>query len=362
MKKLLVALGIIILIIVLICTALAVGYIILQKDSLGMDRGEGTVEVVIEQGEGVDSIIAKFKNNDVIKYDFWYKFYLKKTNKAAEIQTGTFTLEKNLDYDEITKIITTTQNKRKEVKVTFPEGSTAIQFANIMEKNGLCTAEEFLEVANNGDFSDLKFWNKISTEEPRFLKAEGYLAPNTYFFFEDDTVYNMVHKLYEQFDSLITDEMYARMEERNLTFTQTITLASLVQEEAGDPINQPGVAGVFSNRLKENSPYPKMGSDVTWWYVTDFIRPYFGGEESTPSEIVNNYWTEDGYTESRIGLPVGPISCPGIDAINAALYPEEHNYYFFLTDLTGKYYYANTYDQHLNNVAQMKRVNASIEE
>ena len=361
MKKIVIIMVAIIVAIIIVFASIGFGYIYLQQDAAGKGRDEGKVVFKIEQGQSTQAIISNLKEEGIIKHDFWYKFYLSKTGEGANIQAGTFTLDKDLNYQEITGIITEAKQYRETVTVTFPEGSTAVQFANIIEKSGLCTAEEFLDVANNGDFSDLTFWNKISVDEPLFLKAEGYLAPNTYEFFKDDSVYNIVYKLYAQFDSLITDEMYARMDEIGFTLSETITLASLIEEEAGNPENQPGVSGVFTNRLQEDSPYPKMGSDVTWHYVTDFIQPYYGGEENTPDEIVNSYWTEDGYAESRVGLPVGPISCPGNNAINAALYPEEHDYYFFLTDLTGKYYYAETYDQHLNNVAEMKRVNATVE-
>ena len=96
------------------------------------------------------------------------------------------------------------------------------------------------------------------------MKAEGYLFPDTYEFYADETPHNIVRKLYEQFDKVITPEMYTRMDELGMSLREVITLASLVQEEAGLPANQAGVSGVFHNRLKPDSPYPRMGSDVTW--------------------------------------------------------------------------------------------------
>ena len=79
----------------------------------------------------------------------------------------------------------------------------------------------------------------------------------------------------------------------------------------------------------------------------------------TPPNIKNAYYTGDNDPNSRIGLPAGPLSCPGKDAIQAALYPQEHNYYFFLTDKTGKYYYATTFEEHQKNLAAAEKVNAS---
>ncbi len=354
--------GIIILMLVIIigCVALGGGYYVLQSDTKGANRDSGYATIQIESGETSGTIIQKLKQSGLIKYDFWYKLYLKKTGEGSNFQVGTFELNKNLSYSEITKELSKVQNFRETVRVTFPEGSTAMQFASILEDAGLCTRDEFLDVANNGDFSDIKFWSKIQTEPNCFMKAEGFLFPETYEFYADETVENIVRKLYMQFDNEITDEMYAQMDSMGLSLNQVITLASLVQEEAGDPVNQPAVAGVFYNRLKPGSPYPKMGSDVTWWYITDFIRPYYNGE--IHHDIENNYYTGDEDPNSRKGLPAGPISCPGITAINAALNPEQHDYYFFLTDLTGKYYYAVTYNEHLVNIQTMKSVNATVEQ
>lgn len=350
----------------LVCIALAAGIFVFVtgREESGAGRSGETVSIEVPQGANASEIIDILKENEIIGIPLWYRFYLSKTQSASLMQSGTFELRKNMSYEEITKALTTPQIMRETVTVTFPEGSTAIQFANIMEQAGLCTAQEFLEVANNGDFSDLEFWNKIDRDEHCFMNAEGYLFPETYEFYKNDTVYNYVHKLYAQFDAEITDEMYARMDELGMTLNETITLASLIQEEAGDPVNMAPVSGVFHNRLQENSPYPKMGSDVTWYYIQDFIRPYYGGEEYVPAGMEDNYYTGDEDPNSRVGLPAGPLSCPGRDAVNAALYPDYQGktYYFFLTDLTGKYYYAETYEQHLANIQTMKAVNAAVEQ
>ena len=239
--------------------------------------------------------------------------------------------------------------------VTFPEGSTAIQFANILEKSGLCTADEFLNEANNGDFSDLGFWNQVKPSERCFMRAEGYLFPDTYEFYPDASVHDIVYKLYKEFDSKWTEKRQSRMEELGMNIQQVVTLASFVQEEAGDPVNMPGVSGVFHNRLKDGSPYPKLESDVSWYYIADFIRPYYGGEAQVPAGMEEAYYTYD-----CVGLPAGPLSCPGDAAIDAALWPEENDYYFFLTDLTGNYYYAVTYAEHQANIATMKQVNGEV--
>ena len=86
-----------------------------------------------------------------------------------------------MSYDEIIQTLSSISARRETVTVTFPEGFSLMQIAQRMENNGLCTADEFIDVANNGDFSQFEFWSKIKEHDNKFMKAEGYLYPDTYF-------------------------------------------------------------------------------------------------------------------------------------------------------------------------------------
>lgn len=352
MKKVLISIGVLVLVAVI---ALAGGLFYYSAEVAGSGAAGEQVEFVVEQGETPNQITAKLKEEGVIKSQLCFKVYLRRTGAAPSLQYGTFSLTKGMGYAEIVKQLQTVNKNVDTVTVTFPEGSTAIQFANILEKSGLCTAEEFLQEANYGDFSDLSFWSEIEPSEHCFMKAEGYLFPDTYQFYPDASVHDIVYKLYSEFDSKWTAERRARMDELGMSLKDVVTLASFIQEEAGDPVNMPGVSGVFHNRLKQGSPYPKLESDVSWYYIADFIRPYYGGEDKVPAGMEEAYYTYD-----CVGLPAGPLSCPGEAALDAALWPEENNYYFFLTDLKGSYYYAATYEEHLANIATMKKINGEV--
>ena len=151
------------------------------------------------------------------------------------------------------------------------------------------------------------------------------------------------------------------------TLTEFITLASIVQEEAGDVEHQADVAAVFMNRLAEGSPVSKLQSNCSSYiqndddnnYIYNTIAWYYGDWNSIPAEIISAY-----DTYSIEGLPAGPISNPGLDAIlNTLKYKESEyygDYYYFVTDLTGKYYFAKTYEEHLQNDETRLEVNASL--
>ena len=358
MKK---VVSIIVLLVFLICGF--VGFSVLG-DVNGSDKPGTQVTVEIPKGTGANTIGKILEDNGIIKNSLYFKVYVK-MNPADNLQYGTFTLDSNMSYAKIIETLSTVTEKRPSVSVTFPEGFTLIQMAQRMENNGLCTAEEFIDVANNADFSQFEFWNKIGEHSHKFMKGEGYLYPDTYEFYLDDTVYNMVEKMYAHFDTQITDEMYAQMDAIGMTLDEVVTLASFVQEEAGHPEEQPLVAACLRNRIAPGSPQPLLECNVCSHinepgnYVYDYIVPYYGGVNKVPAGMMDAY-----NTYGIVGLPPAPISNPGITAITATLWPDEEKmeggYYFFVTDLTGKYYYSKTYGEHLVNVDKAWAVNASL--
>ena len=238
-----------------------------------------------------------------------------------------------------------------------------------MEDAGLCSAEDFLREANEGDFSAYKFWQYVPEDKDapdRFMKCEGYLFPDTYEFLKGDTVHNYVATFYAQFDAQITEEMYQKLEEQGMTLNELVTLASFVQEEAGNSQDS-NVAQVFRNRLAEGSPYPRLQSNTSSHiqsdadnnYLWNWVAPYYGGWDNIPENIVSAY-----DTYHTAGLTPGPISNPGIAAIRAALSPEPdeeaRDAYFFVTDLKGHYYYAHTLSEHNANCQTAAAVNKTV--
>lgn len=330
--------------------------------------GSTEVTVSIPQGSGVAAIANKLKEAGVIRSAYLFRWYVGEKGAAAKLQYGDFELTTGSSYDAL--ISTLSQYAKAEtVRVTIPEGTTAIAIAQKMEAAGLCTAEEFLKEANEGDFSAYTFWQYVPEDKDapnRFMKCEGYLFPETYEFLKNDTVHNYVATFYAQFDAQITEEMYAALREQDMTLPELVTLASFVQEEAGNSQDS-NVAQVFRNRLAEGSPYPRLQSNTSSHiqsdadnnYLWNWVAPYYGGWDDIPENILAAY-----DTYSCTGLPAGPISNPGLAAIKAALEPqpdeEAKDAYFFVTDLKGNYYYAHTLAEHNANCKTAAAVNKSL--
>lgn len=355
------------LLLVLVLAAGAVALLFRREITGGGASGQ-TVTVTVDQGSGVAAIARNLKQAGVIRFPRLFRWYVGRQGAASKLQYGTFELEQGASYDELIQALSV-YAAAESTRLTFPEGTTAIAIAQQMEKADLCTAEEFLTEANEGDFSEYRFWQYVPSDEEapgRFMKCEGYLFPDTYEFLNDGTVHDYVATFYARFDQMITDEIYASLEEQGMTLHQLVTLASFVQEEAGNDQDS-NVAQVFRNRLAEGSPYPRLESNVSSYiqsdednnYLWNWVAPWYGGWDAIPQEIIDAY-----DTYSRSGLPAGPVSNPGLEAIRAALNPqpdeEAKDAYFFVTDLTGHYYYAKTLAEHQANVKTARQVNAGL--
>lgn len=232
--------------------------------------------------------------------------------------------------------------------VTFPEGFTAVQIAERLEENSVCSASDFLNLVNNEDFIlslGYTFTEFVPDAERAFL-LEGYIFPDTYEFYLNDSAENVLKKILRNTSAKLTGEYTLRAQELGYTLDEIITMASIIQEEAYTDESMRLISSVLHNRI--NSPdYGKLQCDVTIHYVNDYITdsPYLTGDTEKYRELYNTYKCQ--------GLPEGAICCPGVAAIEAALYPEESNYYYFVTDKDWNYYFNESYSKHLEKCKEI---------
>lgn len=226
------------------------------------------------------------------------------------------------------------------VKVMFPEGSTVSQIALLLEENGVCSASDFMAEADNPlNLEGFSF--EIPNPDERSFLLEGYLFPDTYEFYKNESAASAIKRFLKNTESKLNSEILAECEKLGFTLDEILTLASIIQEEAGNPDEMGKVSSVLHNRL-QSKKYPRLQCDVATFYLRDYVKPYVDEaryEELT--ELYNTYNCE--------GLPAGPITNSGIDAVRAALFPEKTDWYYFVTDSDGVYYYAETWSEHLEN-------------
>ena len=270
-----------ILLVLVVLLALAVGGALLfaHNEISGNGRPGTEVTVSIPQGSGVSVIAQKLKDAGVIRSAYLFRWYVGQKGAASKLQYGDFTLRSGMDYNTILKTLSVQQVKRKTITITFPEGYTAVAIAQKMEENGLCSVDDFLACANGedgSDFSQYDFWNAIPDTEGRLMKCEGYLFPDTYEFFTDDSVYNYVNTFYKEFDAK-TSDLWDTINEKGTTMNDVVILASFIQEEAGMPAEDAKVSACFHNRLESDDPQwaeHKLESNASSYIMNDSDNNY----------------------------------------------------------------------------------------
>lgn len=228
---------------------------------------------------------------------------------------------------------------RPTVRVTVPEGYTVYQIAKLLEDNQVCSRNDFLAAVNSPPEGN-GFAAAIANGGERPFLMEGYAFPDTYDFYVGESAESALNRLLRNMNSKLTDDDYNRAGELGYSMDQIITIASLVQAESGFKEQDAKVASVLYNRLKSNN-FPHLESNVTFEYLDNSVEPFITGGRKKFNSFYNTYVCR--------GLPAGPICNPGRNAIAAALYPADTDYYYFVTDKNGNYYYSHTYAQHLAN-------------
>lgn len=244
---------------------------------------------------------------------------------------------------------------KAEDTIRILEGWTNRDIGQYFERERNYQSEEFLEIAgfpqtDYRNHKELPALPDFSTEfsfledKPKYYGLEGYLFPDTYRVYASSTVTEVIERMLVNFDNKLTPKMRTDIEAQGKTIYEIVTLASIVEKEAplnynsGDNRDARIIAGVFLNRLHVGQA---LQSDATLSYIYSDTKPAHSGSELDIDSPYNTYKYRD--------LPPGPICNPGILAIEAAIYPIETYYYYFLTTDSGEVIYARTYDEHLKN-------------
>ena len=330
------------------------GYSWYQGEIEGTRREKGEIQVEIPLGSGTSRIASILEEKGVIGSSYLFRWYSRKAEADETYQYGTFTLDPSEGYDGIIRRLQEIQERQETVIVTFPEGYNAFQMGEVLEEARLCTQKEFLDALQNHTFA-VDFIGEVSDDPLKLIRLDGFLFPDTYEFFTDESVDSIILRMLENFQShVLTLENQAAMHEAGYTLEELVIFASIIQKESANVEEMYNVSSVFTNRLAANSEYPRLESCTTNNYIEDYITPYYDGDP--PQEVLTAYDTYD-----RSGFPIGAICNAGADAFDAALHPEKStldgDYYFFVTDVEYTHYYGKTYQEHLNNIEKAKAVN-----
>ena len=336
-------------------------------DVMAFGKDDQKVTITITADDTIDTIAKKLGQANLVRYPNLFKTFAEITGKDDDICVGTFTLSPQLDYNAMINAMYSSTSKRGVVDIMFPEGYNCAQIFKTLEAKGVCTAAELEEYAANGELKEYWFLEGVSRGDKYCL--EGYLAPDTYSFYLNDSPRRVLEKLLNEFDDRFTDKMKedfqtiqatfaarlrakgfttAYVEEHKLTLHQVVTLASVVQKEAASVNEGFDIASVFYNRLS-NPSILSLGADATVYYA---IGDYFGEIDELTAEHLN---VDSPYnTRKNKGIPPGPICNMGVQALYAALEPNDTSYNYFVYDKSeSAHRFAVTESEHNKNVAEL---------
>jgi UPF0755 protein len=289
----------------------------------------------IKKGERNKEIAGRLAAEGLIANKIYFYYYIHSHKLISQIFPGEYQLSGTMSIAEIANIITNPEEKF--VKVTFPEGWTIRQMAEKLKTGGL-PGDEFLNLANNpGKFK--KRYSYLSGENVKTL--EGYLFPDTYFFKKDISAENIIGRMLDTFNLKLNDQMRKDISSQNKTIGDIIIMASIVEKEVQTAEDMKIVSGIFWNRIKNNQ---RLQSDAPLSYILNDKKDSHSGKDLELDSPYNTY--------RYAGLPPAPISNPGLNALNAAIYPTALDYDYFLTatvDGQKEVIYSKTFEEHLAN-------------
>lgn len=331
-----------------------------------------TIQVEIPEGSSTKEIANILFENDLIKNATVFNYY-SKIKSYNNYQSGFYNLSQSMSVDDLAKALqesgTPTAQEEPAGKVLIVEGYTLTQIANSVTLNAKTddktdktpfTSEEFLATVTNQEFIDRMvatypnlFASLPAADSGVIYRLEGYLFPAVYDYYDDATIEDLVEQMISTTDARL-QPYYEAIANKNLTVNEVLTLASLVEKEGSTDEDRRNIASVFFNRLNAEMP---LQSNIAILYAQGKL-----GEETTLAEDTNIdtsiespyniYW--------RAGLMPGPVDSPSLSAIEAVLNANATDYYYFVADVTtGTVYFANTIEEHDQNVATY--VNAHLE-
>lgn len=299
----------------------------------------------VKSGATVSDVASNLKSAGLIRNSLIFQLYYRFNASDSTIKPGDYNLNKTMPPQDI---LATLINGEAEVyTLTILPGETLREIKADLVEYGYDA--ENVEAAFAKEYND-ESYSWIFAGRPEDASLEGYIFGETYEFYNTDTVETIIETTLKQMAKVLKEnELEQAFAERGLNLYQGITLASIIQKEANNPADWAKVAQVFYNRMAQGM---NLGSDVTTIYAIDLVDPerVSGMTEEEKLAFDSPYNTRN---PNVIGLPYGPVSNPGIEALKAAAHPDAENaanFLYFLTGDDGMMYYSVTVDEHNQNI------------
>ena len=317
-------------------------------------QNQEVVSFSVKSGSSLSAVSKNLEAAGLIHNHTVFKYMADFMGMGQKIQSGDYELTRAMSATEILDQLISGDGKPLTMKITIIPGWTVEDVANyLVEIKVLSSADEFLSLCKSGETYNGYYFieevMKTGTVSQRKYALEGYLSPNTYEIYTSSSADTLIKRLLTQTEAAYLSGYDERAQELGLTMDEVFTLASMIEKEAKTS-DFAKVSAVFHNRLKVGMT---LGSDVTVKYASGSQKMSLNDSDLAVDSPYNTY--------THKGLPVGPICNPSMDAVVAALYPDEQyvaqKYLYFCSaePESGKLVFSKTLEEHNKAVSYYRQ-------
>ncbi len=291
----------------------------------------------VSKGESFRDIGDNLQREELIRSSFAFKTYVVIFGEYGQLKAGDYLIK---SCDNMAGIVS--KISKGDVyweRITIIEGWNLKQVAEYLDDLGFVDQEIFLKITQNRDHFKEEF--SFLKDMPESSSLEGYLFPDTYLISLNSSAEDIIKIILSNFDSKLTLEMKEEIKDQGKSIFETIVIASLIEKEVRTYEDKELVSGIIQKRMEIEMP---LQIDATIAYIT--------GKRTTRISIAETQIESPYNTYRYKGLPVGPISNPGIESIKAAIYPKESDYLFYLSKPDGETVFSKNLEEH--NIAKNK--------
>jgi UPF0755 protein len=289
---------------------------------------ENHTVVQIDSGMSVAAIGKRLESHGVIANAEYFRRYYRLFFAGKKLKAGEYLFDGPLSVRQVIEKLE--QGKAILYKITVKEGLWIGETAQVFAQAGLFPAADFVRAASSATL--------IHDLDPEATDLEGYLFPETYMVRKDITAWEMAATMVKRFRQNFNNTAIWRSRDIGFTPRQAVIMASLIEKETANRDERFLVSSVFHNRLRLNM---LLDCDSTIVYVLKKTGRYRGKLGWDDLKVDSPY-----NTRQHRGLPPGPIASPGYASLEAALYPENTEYLFFVAKDGGSHYFSKSLAEH----------------
>lgn len=282
--------------------------------------------IVIEKGLSVSQIAQKLAMSGIINDPTSFVWSAKILGQSNNLKAGRYEIAGGQsNYDILTRL---KLGSVSSIRVTIPEGLDSSQIASILAVQLGADSTRFVQAALDSSFA--------ASLGVMVGSLEGFLFPDTYDFFWEQDEDLILNRMVDRFFGVLPDSIREQFSKDNKSLVEALTMASIIQGEAMVTDEMPVISSVYHNRIQKRMA---LQADPTLQYIIDGPPRRLTNRDKEIESPYNTYLYR--------GLPPGPINNPGLDAILAALHPEESPYLYFVANGDGTHTFTRTLNEHL---------------